>query len=628
MSNVTGKVKDAPLFWLPYLIVPVKTIRQSGLLFPRLGVTEDGFRYVIPFFWAINRSSDMTIAAGDYGGRGFRLETEGRYKLSDRGEGIANFYYLRDQKFQQAPNRWALNVGQTQELPLGITQKLKILEVSDNNYPVTFGDIPGQNEAFIASDLIFSHSTSQVSSYVAARRFRNLVNLDPNGVVEFDNKTVQVYPTVGVQTNDRPLLWDLGIVGGLRLGVTNFTRASGPFDNNPADRTGIGDFPVPGFDPIRKATRYSITPSAYKTFRAWDVISIVPSVEYRAYYYDFHGAFDYASLSSTKNLARGYGLTRTEVSTQWEKIYSTDNPDIPRVKHLIRPFVSHSWIPFVNSDESHPFIRQIEYARQNQLTGFNFDNNDIVPFEGSKTYTNYYTPLGHSLSYGFTTQVIRRRGRAEDPTAWYQRSFELRAGQTFDIREATKRDVEQGKQREPFSRFFSTLGFEFDRWSSYTDYVYVPYLPVGPDLGVPGSLDQNRHVLATSFTYVLERTLHQQILSFERSFSIGYVYNIKREAATNILRGTLTYSVSDYVLPSVYVSYDLITKRYQEAGASLRFQSPSRCWRIDLSARGTICRESAFCIQRPAVDLSLNLTGEGFGGVGDVAKSASASPTQ
>ena len=31
MSNVTTKVDDAPAFWLPYLVVPMKTRRQTGL---------------------------------------------------------------------------------------------------------------------------------------------------------------------------------------------------------------------------------------------------------------------------------------------------------------------------------------------------------------------------------------------------------------------------------------------------------------------------------------------------------------------------------------------------------------------------------------------------------------------
>ena len=57
--------------------------------------------------------------------------------------------------------------AQTQELPLGVFQKLRILEVSDNSYPITFGDVPGLNEAYIASDLIFSHSTPAVSTAAA-----------------------------------------------------------------------------------------------------------------------------------------------------------------------------------------------------------------------------------------------------------------------------------------------------------------------------------------------------------------------------------------------------------------------------------------------------------------------------
>jgi len=56
-------VMDVPVFYLPYGYFPLRTERQSGFLFPKIGSSNrDGFRYQQPFFWAISKSSDATLS--------------------------------------------------------------------------------------------------------------------------------------------------------------------------------------------------------------------------------------------------------------------------------------------------------------------------------------------------------------------------------------------------------------------------------------------------------------------------------------------------------------------------------------------------------------------------------------
>jgi len=51
------------VLYFPYLIFPVKTTRQSGVLFPYLGYSSDklGFDVEVPVFWAISDSTDATF---------------------------------------------------------------------------------------------------------------------------------------------------------------------------------------------------------------------------------------------------------------------------------------------------------------------------------------------------------------------------------------------------------------------------------------------------------------------------------------------------------------------------------------------------------------------------------------
>ena len=58
--NVSFRVLDIPILYSPYLIFPVKNERQSGLLFPILGLSsQNGFEYTQPVFGVINEHQDL-----------------------------------------------------------------------------------------------------------------------------------------------------------------------------------------------------------------------------------------------------------------------------------------------------------------------------------------------------------------------------------------------------------------------------------------------------------------------------------------------------------------------------------------------------------------------------------------
>ena len=292
-------------------------------------------------------------------------------------------------------------------------------EVSDNLYPITFpNDIDRGGEMVLSQDLIFNWPGPFVSAYLAGRRFRNLLN--SNNVEDwqngFDPNTVQLYPRAVATTNDVFLLHG-PVALGVTVGVSNFTRTASGFDVDPATHPSYvfspppftpQPAPVPGKDPLRKATRIEISPVAYTTLRPFDVFSLVPSARYYSYFYSFH--------QDAPNLERGYLLLQADLSTQLEKVFETGDPDQPKTKHLFRPMLTYSLIPNIYESQGSPFINQINYSRGSGIPGYYFDDNDIVPIDRALNDTNnYFVPLGNSLAYGFTTQLIRRYGGIDSP---------------------------------------------------------------------------------------------------------------------------------------------------------------------------------------------------------------------
>jgi LPS-assembly protein len=56
-------ILDVPVFYLPYGFFPLRTERQTGFLFPKFGSSsKEGFRFQQPFFWALSKSTDATVA--------------------------------------------------------------------------------------------------------------------------------------------------------------------------------------------------------------------------------------------------------------------------------------------------------------------------------------------------------------------------------------------------------------------------------------------------------------------------------------------------------------------------------------------------------------------------------------
>ncbi|MCE1227446.1 MAG: LPS assembly protein LptD [Geobacteraceae bacterium] len=96
-KNVIFYVKDVPVFYFPYIILPVKRERQSGLLFPKFGRSTKRGEFVdIPFYWAISPSQEATIDLDIQTKRGIGLGVAYRYLRNRTREGSLGGYLIYD----------------------------------------------------------------------------------------------------------------------------------------------------------------------------------------------------------------------------------------------------------------------------------------------------------------------------------------------------------------------------------------------------------------------------------------------------------------------------------------------------------------------------------------------------
>ncbi|MDB9822604.1 LPS assembly protein LptD [Deltaproteobacteria bacterium] len=159
VKKAAFRVNDIPFFYVPYMIFPAKTERQSGFLLPGLGYSNrNGMELEIPYFWAISEQTDATLYERFMSQRGLMQGFEFRYVSKDNSEGTYLLDILPDRIEKKELNnpehsdlspfertngtRYWLRSRTEQQLPGGIRARLDTDIVSDQDYLKEFGDGP------------------------------------------------------------------------------------------------------------------------------------------------------------------------------------------------------------------------------------------------------------------------------------------------------------------------------------------------------------------------------------------------------------------------------------------------------------------------------------------------------
>ena len=150
MRDVQFKLKGFPFAYLPWLILPVKTERQSGFLFPgQSSSNRSGAAFELPFFWALRDNVNVLLRPGWISERGAKYGVETEYVFGERAEGAAGVAIIPSdddvEDSQRTPfsdSRWRYWLDHYQPLSPATQFGIHLNEISDNNYVVDFTDLP------------------------------------------------------------------------------------------------------------------------------------------------------------------------------------------------------------------------------------------------------------------------------------------------------------------------------------------------------------------------------------------------------------------------------------------------------------------------------------------------------
>ena len=127
------KVRGVPVFYMPYMVWPIKQERAAGLLFPRFGYSNTrGFNFGLPLYIPIGRSYDTTIFADYYAKGYFGLGNSWRWAPVRGARGDFNLYAIWDRENEET--QWKVFGRHAQEDFLGFKLLAQIENMSDIDF--------------------------------------------------------------------------------------------------------------------------------------------------------------------------------------------------------------------------------------------------------------------------------------------------------------------------------------------------------------------------------------------------------------------------------------------------------------------------------------------------------------
>jgi lipopolysaccharide assembly outer membrane protein LptD (OstA) len=356
VHGATIRVKDVPVFWLPILGFPANQDRQTGFLIPRFSYSNRrGFGYEQPFFWAINKSMDATIAPNIETAARLGVLGEYRYTLGDDFHGAFGGGYwnetIRSSKADEVlssqgvvtepPFNRYLIVGQHRSSAWWDSSfYLDAFKVSDTSL---LKNISAFDTSSIASDVRLDRSTTYTTNDAGLIKTWNggLVQgeadyyqdlIDPQELVTQRAPFARAQQTV-------PFLNNL-ILGGLSGQATDYQRDQG-FDGLRGDLSPNLFVPFNVGRYLHGSLGGELHGTLYELADQRQVAIVVPN-----------DTNDATTFRATKGLplldashTRGVPVVRGVLGTDISRVFDFKHFGLEKIRHSIEPELRYLYVP-------------------------------------------------------------------------------------------------------------------------------------------------------------------------------------------------------------------------------------------------------------------------------------------
>lgn len=540
IKNSVLRFGGVPVLWLPYLVVPLKSERQTGLLTPEFEQSsEGGFAISQPFFWAINRSQDATLTLKHYEKRGLKYLANYRYLLDEYSWGELDVAQISDSVFKDSDrfigfrwpeqrgksfDRWRLKFNQQLELPQGYTHRFQLNRVSDLQYPRDFPlETKNYGDAALENRMSLARNNDDLHWRIEAFYFENMQSTDP---LASNEDSVHRLPELVLSKPLTPL-GSLGLAYDYRFSYTNFHRSGKSYDDLKAPSyvkdkkisgipeaqgcSGIFGCKVPSdgkYDPyqdqLRTGQRFMFEPTLQFPIQIRDGVDLQPKVLYQESKYLFD-----VGPSSERELSRRLVKTEVALATTLSRVYGDmSDPLSDRVLHESKPIVTYSRIPWIYQ-KNHPFL-SLDAEKEIPINPEAKINNDTLITQNGFQFDTEDRITGlNTVRFEIANRWVQKRWT--DLISSYREIANLRVWRDYDINKADRGD----SKVDPWSPYEASGSIAFDQLELTGKLTYFPNqkltntnskIILRNDLGQFFSLDLKREYSVSDFAEVDSRT--------------------------------------------------------------------------------------------------------------------------
>ncbi len=522
-------VRDLPILYTPYFIFPVKTERQSGLLFPRFSYSRDknGLDVEIPFYWAISENADTTFYQRYMEKRGFKEGAELRYFLGPKSFGTLYGDFINDRlhvqdgsgnmarDWHENQNRWSFYLNHETTFANGFNLRSDINRVSDRWYFKDFSTsnyyldhyTAGTETKFRRISFLGDESLASLNSTVRLTKDWTLYNLTAlarytDDFSSPDNDwTLQSYPEV------------------------SFTGFRQPLFGSPVQMAFTSGYAYYHRDEGQKGHLGYINPTLYLPAKIGPYVKIEPWAGFLGNLWQRTDSPDYEADTYGERKLFYLG---TNVSTGMYRVFNFNRAGIEKVKHGIEYGVTYGYTPKPSQDALPDFLGEI----------------------GEQNYLSYWI-----------TNTLLAKERGADGKASYRELMRFKLAQAYDIIESRRDVIEGARDNRPFGDVY----LEFD----VNPFRYLSF--------------QARNVYSVNSGKWWQTNYDLTLLDNRGDYaSVGYRYTLNALEEVNLaLRAAITPSLSaTYVLRQDRLNDKEIESRY---GIQYRKQ----CWNVELQLQKT-----------------------------------------
>ena len=596
------KARGVVIMYLPYIFFPIKTKRETGILFPKFSLdSQEGIYFQTPWYWAINKSSDLTYTPSILGKRGYGQELEYRKVFSNHSWLSLNSLQLEDQVY--IPDRTYSIEEQNSN------SRFRHFSVYEQHYNWNdrlnfhvYGSFSkdidmirdfekyteAKNHGSEQHSFSFLQYQSTISSFAIESMWGKSYLYDYSE--GYDDSYVQIAPSFS---------FDI-------LPITLYQNRTSYFHNLSLHFEGEFDvFKQNKLDELsymRNANRTSLSPSLNLSIGqlgpAYLQTSATLDMQYYTFPYEENGQYfrKYSILHKTEatfELEKIFGLSYIQEEAivnnadqdidspgRYNNLLIGTLPNYTKDKLKSRKVLGHNAYKHSQTFKlSHFFTADTRYSgsdrfyQQVQFDGGIFDLKDTFredEYLFSNDFSRTSLPVKNTIELQWNNSIVQKESRGNSPftdNKYLKDNFTYSELAYFNLSQGYMLS-EQSDGASQMTRLKLAMGYSFRQFGIRSNEYYF--------------YDEKGHIFDLTFSYNFNLF----------NFSSTFIYNDFAIPINKRIRASVDFSPIDLISISLKKDYDIEVGHNVESNYSFLFSPRNNCWKLSLSYRETLIKES------------------------------------